>query len=63
MADRSNWPVKVFRTAEEADADDRAFYAKLTSKQRIDLMFELIGDHDPEPRLDRIPRITQRPRR
>lgn len=63
MADRSHWPVKVFRTPEEAEADDRAFYASLTSKQRIDMMFEIIGDHDPEPRLDRVPRITKRPPR
>jgi hypothetical protein len=61
MSDRSNWPVHVYRTPEDADRADDEFYAQLTPQERIALMFEIIGDNDPERRLDRIPRITKRP--
>lgn len=60
MQDRSHWPVHVYKTPQEAQAADDVFYANLTPQERIAMMFEIIGDKDPEPRLDRVPRITKR---
>lgn len=60
--------VRVFKSFEEAEAADRAYYRSLTPEQRLEILFELITpdegcDEAPEERLQRVYRITQRNRR
>ncbi len=61
-----NWvvdkTVKKFRSFDEAEKADRAFYKKLTGNQRLQILLELL-DHAPDQRLERVSRITKLPRR
>jgi hypothetical protein len=50
--------IRVSPTFTEADKDDREFYKKLSGKERLDILLQLIR-HEPEQRLERICRVTQ----
>jgi len=51
-----------FATFAEAEKADRDFYKKLTGNERLKICVEL-SSHVPEQRLERVSRITKRPRR
>jgi hypothetical protein len=59
--ERKEWPVAVYRNFVTPDADDRAFYTRLTPAERIRIMIALLPPEHREQRLDRTPRITRRP--
>ena len=50
--------VAKFRTFEDAEDADRAFYKQLTPAQRLEILLELLP-HAPEQRLERVYRITK----
>jgi hypothetical protein len=59
--------VQKFRSFEEADKADRAYYLSLTPKQRVDMMLEIIRTHHtggrPDvdlPRFSFVYRVVQR---
>lgn len=54
--------VAKFRSFEEAEKADRAFYKKLTPQERLDILLGLCN-HAPEQRLERVYRVTKFPRR
>jgi hypothetical protein len=54
--------VKKFRSLAEAEKADIDFYKKLTGKERLQILVELLN-HGPEQRLERVSRITKRPGR
>lgn len=56
--------VSKFRTFEEADEATRAYYQRLSSKDRLDILFELRDfvrkeDDAPSGRLARVYRIAE----
>ena len=51
-----------FHSFSEAEKADREFYKKLTGKERLQILVELL-DHGPEQRLERVSRIVKFPRR
>jgi hypothetical protein len=53
--------VKRFASFAEADRADREFYKKLSGKERLKILLELIN-HAPEQRLERVSRIIKLPR-
>ena len=60
--------VAKFDSFEEADRADKAYYLSLTPEQRLRLLGELCSrlqgtHHDPPPRLARVYRIVELPRR
>jgi hypothetical protein len=60
--------VRMFDSFEEADRADRTYYWSLTPEERLRIMCELtalrVGSHDdPVPRLARVYRIIELPRR
>lgn len=60
---RKGEPVaRVFKTAAEAEAADRAMYREMTPQQRLDLAFELYHRHygDRIGRLARVYKIIER---
>ena len=50
--------VAKFRSFEEAEKADRAFYKKLTPQERLEILLELLN-HAPEQRLERVIRIVK----
>ena len=54
--------VTKFHSFSEAEKADREFYKKLTGKERLQILVELL-DHGPEQRLERVSRIVKFPRR
>jgi hypothetical protein len=52
-------PIQVFRSFEEADKADREFYRSLTPQQRLDILVELIAQHGPSQKLERVYRIVK----
>lgn len=54
--------VAKFRSFEEAEKADRAFYKTLTPQERLDILLELLN-HAPEQRLERVYRVTKLSRR
>lgn len=52
-------PVKIFRSFEEAEQADREFYRSLTGQQRLDILLQLIAQHGPPKRLERVFRIVK----
>ena len=57
--DRDKTPAKVFRSFEEAEQADRDFYRSLTPEQRIEILLQLIAQHGPRARLERVFRISK----
>jgi hypothetical protein len=51
--------VRVFRSFEEAEEADRAFYRSLTPEQRLDILLQLIAQHGPVQRLERVYKIVK----
>ena len=56
---RQDRQVSVFRSFQEADDADRAFYRSLTPEQRLDILLELISQHGRVKRLERVYRIVK----
>jgi len=56
---RDDTPVKIFRSFEEAEQADREFYRSLTGQQRLDILLQLIAQHEPPKRLERVFRIVK----
>jgi hypothetical protein len=56
---RDDTPVKIFRSFEEAEQADREFYRSLTGQQRLDILLQLIAQHGPPKRLERVFRIVK----
>lgn len=52
--------VKKFRSFDEAEKADRAYYKKLTGNQRLQVLLELLN-HAPDQRLERVSRIIKLP--
>ena len=52
-------PVRVFRSFKEAEDADRAFYRSLTPEQRLDILLQLIAQHGPVTRLERVYKIVK----
>jgi hypothetical protein len=58
--------ARKFRSFREAAEADRQFYNSLTGNQRVDLLLELVRQHqddEAEQRLKRVYRIVKLPRR
>ena len=60
--------VRKFDSFEEAERADRLYYWSLTPEERLRMMCELCAlgvqsNHDPSPRLARVYRIVELPRR
>jgi hypothetical protein len=51
--------VRVFRSFQEAEDADRAFYRSLTPEQRLDILLQLITQHGPVKRLERVYKIVK----
>ena len=51
--------VRVFRSFQEAEDADRAFYRSLTPEQRLDILLQLIAQHGPVQRLERVYKIVK----
>jgi hypothetical protein len=51
--------VRVFRSFQEAEDADRAFYRSLTPEQRLDILLQLIAQHGPVTRLERVYKIAK----
>jgi hypothetical protein len=51
--------VRVFRSFQEADDADRAFDRSLTPKQRVVILLQLIAQHGPAQRLERVYKIVK----
>lgn len=57
---RENWDFKTFDSFEEADKYDKAYYAGLSSDQRLDLALDLMkGYYETYPRFERIYRTAE----
>ena len=54
--------ARKFHSFSEAEKADRELYKKLTGKERLQILVELL-DHGPEQRLERVSRIVKFPRR
>ncbi len=60
--------MQVFGSFDEAERADDLYYASLTPKQRLEILFEMIAQYreglsETEQRLERVCRITQYPQR
>jgi hypothetical protein len=53
--------VRKFDSLAEAEKADREFYKKLSGKERLQILVELLN-HAPKQRLERVSRITKLPR-
>ncbi len=57
--------VKIFKSFEESDRADKAYYHSLTPQQRLEILWELnsrwptSGDDKPSERLERVYRIIK----
>jgi hypothetical protein len=51
--------VRVFRSFQEAEDADRAFYRSLTPEKRLDILLQLIAQHGPVKRLERVYKIVK----
>ena len=69
MEEVTNPPkAAVFKSFEEADRADKAYYLSLTPQQRLEIVTQLRAllygpDDDSAPRLERVYRIVELPRR
>lgn len=39
---RKGWTIRIFCSEEEADADDRVYYASLSGQERLNLLLDLL---------------------
>ena len=56
---RQEEQVRVFNSFKDADDADRAFYRSLTPEQRLDILLQLIAQHGPVKRLERVYKIVK----
>lgn len=57
--------LHVFKSFEEAEAADRAYYRSLTPEERLQILFSLVEDYEAgldesERRLQRVLRVVER---